>query len=95
MKRATASRLDQPGIAIPPPASVGLDNTVLRVDDSPEDVDLTLHALLVGKTGQPFLRGARWRRAFQKMVKLLGLYWLVINRPPVTNGCSQTAKQGQ
>lgn len=23
---------------------------------------------------------------FRKMVKLLGLYWLVINRPPVTNG---------
>jgi len=23
---------------------------------------------------------------FRKMVRLLGLYWLVINRPPVTNG---------
>lgn len=31
--------------------------------------------------------------AFRKMVKLLGLYWLVTNRPPV-NGRSQTAKQG-
>jgi CheY-like chemotaxis protein len=24
--------------------------------------------------------------AFRKMVKLLGLYWLVVNQPPVTNG---------
>jgi hypothetical protein len=23
---------------------------------------------------------------FRKMVKALGLYWLVINQPPVTNG---------
>jgi two-component system, response regulator len=26
---------------------------------------------------------------FRKMVKLLGLYWLVTNQPPVTNGGSQ------
>jgi CheY-like chemotaxis protein len=25
---------------------------------------------------------------FRKMVKLLGLYWLVTNHPPVSNGCS-------
>jgi two-component system, response regulator len=31
---------------------------------------------------------------FRKMVKLLGLYWLVTNQPPVTNGKTQTAKQG-
>jgi two-component system response regulator len=31
---------------------------------------------------------------FRKMVKLLGLYWLVTNRPPVTNGKPQVAKQG-
>ena len=31
---------------------------------------------------------------FRKMVKLLGLYWLVTNQPPVTNGW-QTAKQAQ
>jgi two-component system, response regulator len=31
---------------------------------------------------------------FRKMVKLLGLYWLVVNRPPVTNGKPQVAKQG-
>jgi two-component system response regulator len=30
---------------------------------------------------------------FRKMVKLLGLYWLVSNRPPVTNGASQAAEQ--
>jgi two-component system response regulator len=30
---------------------------------------------------------------FRKVVKSLGLYWLVINQPPV-NGKSQTAKQG-
>jgi two-component system response regulator len=32
---------------------------------------------------------------FRKMVKLLGLYWLVTNRPPVSNGTAQAAKQGQ
>jgi len=26
---------------------------------------------------------------FRKVVKLLGMYWLVTNRPPVTNGASQ------
>ncbi len=31
--------------------------------------------------------------AFRKLVKLMGLYWLVTNRPPV-NERSQTAKQG-
>ncbi len=31
---------------------------------------------------------------FRKMVKLLGLYWLVTNQPPVANGW-QTAKQAQ
>jgi two-component system response regulator len=30
---------------------------------------------------------------FRKMVKVLGLYWLVINRPPVANGTLQVAKQ--
>ena len=28
---------------------------------------------------------------FRKMVKLLGLYWLVINRPPVSNGAPRLA----
>jgi DNA-binding response OmpR family regulator len=32
---------------------------------------------------------------FREMVKLLGLYWLVTNQPPVANGKTQTAKQGQ
>jgi two-component system response regulator len=32
---------------------------------------------------------------FRKMVKLLGLYWLVTNRPPVTNGKPQLAGQAQ
>jgi two-component system response regulator len=32
---------------------------------------------------------------FRKMVKLLGLYWLVINRPPLTNGWATAAKQAQ
>jgi len=32
---------------------------------------------------------------FRKMVKCLGLYWLVINQPPPLNGKSQSAKQGQ
>ena len=32
--------------------------------------------------------------AFRKMVKLLGMYWLVTNRPPVTNGKPHTAEQG-
>jgi two-component system response regulator len=31
---------------------------------------------------------------FRKMVKLLGMYWLVTNRPPLANGKSTTAKQG-
>jgi two-component system, response regulator len=30
---------------------------------------------------------------FRKMVKLLGLYWLVTNRPPVTNGAPQMPGQ--
>ncbi len=30
---------------------------------------------------------------FRKMVKLLGLYWLVTNRPPVTNGSPHSAGQ--
>jgi two-component system response regulator len=30
---------------------------------------------------------------FRKMVKLLGLYWLVTNRPPVTNGKPRAAGQ--
>ncbi len=32
---------------------------------------------------------------FRKMVKLMGLYWLVTNQPPVTNGWGQTAKQAK
>ncbi len=31
---------------------------------------------------------------FRKMVKLLGLYWLVTNRPPVTNGKPQMRRAG-
>jgi CheY-like chemotaxis protein len=30
---------------------------------------------------------------FRKQVKLMGLYWLVINRPPVTSGASLLAEQ--
>jgi two-component system, response regulator len=30
---------------------------------------------------------------FQKMVKVLGLYWLVINRPPLSNGVAHGAGQ--
>jgi len=32
---------------------------------------------------------------FRKMVKLLGLYWLVTNRPPVTNGKPPASGMGQ
>jgi two-component system response regulator len=32
---------------------------------------------------------------FRKMVKLLGLYWLVTNRPPVANGKPRAAGQAQ
>jgi two-component system, response regulator len=32
---------------------------------------------------------------FRKMVKLLGMYWLVINRPPLTNGWATAGKQAQ
>jgi two-component system response regulator len=32
---------------------------------------------------------------FRSAVKLLGLYWLVTNRPPVANGKPQAAEQGQ
>ena len=32
---------------------------------------------------------------FREMVKLLGMYWLVINRPPLTNGWAPAAKQAQ
>jgi two-component system response regulator len=32
---------------------------------------------------------------FRKIVKLLGMYWLVINRPPLTNGWAPAAKQAQ
>lgn len=32
---------------------------------------------------------------FRKMVKLLGLYWLVTNQPPVSNGHSPLAEQGK
>jgi CheY-like chemotaxis protein len=32
---------------------------------------------------------------FRKAVKLLGLYWLVTNRPPVSNGKSVSAGQGK
>jgi two-component system, response regulator len=32
---------------------------------------------------------------FRKMVKLLGLYWLVINQPPVTNGKPHAAGTAQ
>jgi two-component system, response regulator len=32
---------------------------------------------------------------FRKMVKLSGLYWLVINQPPVTNGKSQVTGQAK
>jgi two-component system response regulator len=31
---------------------------------------------------------------FRKMVKLAGLYWLVVNRPPVTNGEQSLTVQG-
>jgi two-component system, response regulator len=32
---------------------------------------------------------------FRRMVKLLGLYWLVTNQPPVSNGHSHAAGQGK
>jgi two-component system response regulator len=32
---------------------------------------------------------------FRKMVKLLGLYWLVTNQPPLRNGNSYSAGQGK
>ena len=32
---------------------------------------------------------------FRKMVKLLGLYWLVTNQPPVNNGVSRAAGRGK
>jgi two-component system response regulator len=32
---------------------------------------------------------------FRKMVKLLGMYWLVTNRPPVTNGKAAVAGQAK
>jgi two-component system, response regulator len=32
---------------------------------------------------------------FRKAVKLLGLYWLLINQPPTINSKLQAAKQGQ
>ena len=32
---------------------------------------------------------------FRKAVKLLGLYWLVVNQPPVATGKLKAAKQGQ
>jgi len=32
---------------------------------------------------------------FRKMVKLLGLYWLLTNQAPVTNGISRAAEQGK
>ncbi len=32
---------------------------------------------------------------FRKIVKLLGLYWLVTNQPPVSNGHSNLAEQGK
>jgi two-component system response regulator len=32
---------------------------------------------------------------FRKMVKMLGLYWLVTNRPPLASGQPQAAKQGK
>ena len=32
---------------------------------------------------------------FRKMVKLLGLYWLVTNRPPLTNGMPGMAEQAK
>jgi DNA-binding response OmpR family regulator len=32
---------------------------------------------------------------FRDAVKLLGLYWLVTNQPPVANGKTEAAKQGQ
>jgi CheY-like chemotaxis protein len=32
---------------------------------------------------------------FRKMVQLLGLYWLVINQPPVTDGAPKAARQAQ
>jgi two-component system response regulator len=32
---------------------------------------------------------------FRKMVKLLGLYWLVINRPPLPNGKSHLVEQAK
>jgi len=32
---------------------------------------------------------------FRKLVKLLGLYWLVTNQAPVSNGKAQAAKQAQ
>jgi len=32
---------------------------------------------------------------FRKMVKLLGMYWLVTNQPPVANGVARPAGQGK
>jgi CheY-like chemotaxis protein len=32
---------------------------------------------------------------FRKMVKLLGLYWLVTNRPPLSNGKPEVAEQAK
>jgi two-component system, response regulator len=32
---------------------------------------------------------------FRKMVKLLGMYWLVTNQPPITTGAPRVASQGK
>ena len=32
---------------------------------------------------------------FRKMVKLLGMYWLVTNQPPVSDGAQRAARQGR
>jgi hypothetical protein len=32
---------------------------------------------------------------FRKMVKLLGMYWLVTNQPPLANGVARPAGQGK
>jgi CheY-like chemotaxis protein len=69
---------------------------VLLVEDDPDDLELTLHTLAEARISNPihvardgqealdyiFRRGvhARWDQ-FQKTIREMGYYWLVVNQP--------------
>ena len=55
---------------------------ILLVEDNPADVELTLRALTRHELGNSYVVKPVDFERFSQAIQELGLYWLLINRPP-------------